>query len=849
MSSILPFQPDLQEQLQHRAVTLEAEVRRLTAENTHLRTEAKRLKPFEEQKLWEDRLFRNPHLSPTHKLTLRESCFGKHKVRMQGEPTRVFIPALAEMIGLSAKTTGKSLQFLHNAGAIERGEERDSDTNGNRITRITLRLTEQVRRPENIVPPQARNHGGLRQRCKDCGSENLVIKTQIICQSCGGVQKKTTHVLNSSCSHDDYEKDEPGDILSVGLSTKPAPPPEAEQAQARQALVEAPPPASTNACLEPTPEGERHTTPTDKMTAGSEVPASTLEGVQPTAPTDNLSVLKPEEEMDNLSIGHTEKPPTPPEQDTDSGGATGFFPAFASSEPEAEVEAGGGASTSASSELALVAEVLHSIAGEAPDYIVMNSNPHKPGKYLTVHEPLTLADVQRHLQGKRTVGTTLSYADGWCAALCFDVDHDKDWQLLQEAAQLLYPQGYQPVCERSPVDGRGGHLWLLFDGLVHARSAYEQVCMTAPMLSSIKEYWPGGSKNKVRLLAGVYMTPTFRSRCRMHNAAAREVSNLLNYLTPASLIADALPLEEQSVEAPTQPHCKRDKQSVTNREQRGVDTVWLEKYGKAKLWFAWTPAQLAEWYQHSTHITDLLPPEHNGNGLATWRGERTASVAYTPDGNGWVDFGASARRADGKQDGGDCLELLARMQQRTKAEVMSDLGKLLVQEARAALLAAARAGLPLPAWLMALLTDAGIAVYNRIALRDGHKGLGEDECAEEYEVGGAAGFSLTPDIRTTDDEVAAEEQPTAEELDAEIPTDTTITSSETDSNSSRGGDGLREPYKPEHFSSGENPCKRCGCALYRDMAEYRVCVRCYPPRGYHLYSDLVDARYPLRRRV
>ena len=42
-------------------------------------------------------------------------------------------------------------------------------------------------------------------------------------------------------------------------------------------------------------------------------------------------------------------------------------------------------------------------------------------------------------------------------------------------------------------------------------------------------------------------------------------------------------------------------------------------------------------------------------GLASWRGEHSANVGLRED--GWVDFGASARRSDGKQDGGDALEL------------------------------------------------------------------------------------------------------------------------------------------------------------------------------------------------
>jgi hypothetical protein len=79
-----------------------------------------------------------------------------------------------------------------------------------------------------------------------------------------------------------------------------------------------------------------------------------------------------------------------------------------------------------------------------------------------------------------------------------------------------------------------------------------------------------------------------------------------------------------------------------------VDARWQQKYGRS-LWFQFTPAQLAGWYNERHQVEDILPPEENGMGLASWRGEHTASVGLRED--GWVDFGASARRADGKAEG------------------------------------------------------------------------------------------------------------------------------------------------------------------------------------------------------
>src|SRR5207244_1248213 len=50
------------------------------------------------------------------------------------------------------------------------------------------------------------------------------------------------------------------------------------------------------------------------------------------------------------------------------------------------------------------ATLLLDIAGDAPEHIAMNTNPNIPKKYVTVHRRLTLADLQKHLQGSKTLG-------------------------------------------------------------------------------------------------------------------------------------------------------------------------------------------------------------------------------------------------------------------------------------------------------------------------------------------------------------------------------------------------------------------------------------------------------------
>jgi len=47
----------------------------------------------------------------------------------------------------------------------------------------------------------------------------------------------------------------------------------------------------------------------------------------------------------------------------------------------------------------------------------------------------------------------------------------------------------------------------------------------------------------------------------------------------------------------------------------------------------------------------------------------------------------------------------------------------------------------------------------------------------------------------------------------------------------------------------DDPCPTCAYELYRTTMLQRpkpTCVRCNLPRGYHEWSDLVDALYPRR---
>ena len=132
--------------------------------------------------------------------------------------------------------------------------------------------------------------------------------------------------------------------------------------------------------------------------------------------------------------------------------------------------------------LAEAVRLLVEIAGPEPVHIEMSARG--PKKYYDMHRRFDERDGRAHLLGWHTKGATLRHPGGMARALCYDADTPSDWQLLQEAARVLAASGYIPLLEVSPI-GRGGHLWIIFTGLVCAAQARRHALELAPHLGEI----------------------------------------------------------------------------------------------------------------------------------------------------------------------------------------------------------------------------------------------------------------------------------------------------------------------------------------------------------------------------
>jgi hypothetical protein len=661
----------------------------------HLEEENRQLK---QELCWRDQLDRVPAsiISVSQKATLRATILHlKGKEPDEQNFFKIEPWKIGRLAGQSDQTVRENLTYCSEHVPLFRKKlKRVVDTEKPQGFRLETYLcpTELLPHPHQYQVAVPRNHGGKRITCPHCGSDKLQRRVSIYCTSCGeligetklsNVNPDTSQEHKAHCQLERQAAptdEKKSDAFDINLT-------EEEPITLQSQLDSLPKPATPPQQEEP-------------ITLQSQLDSLPKPAVLP----EQEEPITPQSQLDSLP-----KPATPPQQEEDT--PTGS-PAL----------------------LQQAVELLVAVAGDFHEHIVMNSDPDVPKKYTTIHRPLHRGDVMAHLKGARTVGASLASRDGTTRALCFDADHEEGWLLLREAALILEAAQFKPLLEVSPA-GRGGHLWLIFSSPVRADAAYRSVCCLAPQLRTIKEYWPGATHQKVRLLAGRYVTPNFSAWCSLSTASGQllartgeeAVSVLLSSLTPSDLLP---PVQEGP---PVPPDRKQDGPPARKQERQGahgVDEYHQQKYQASTMWIHFTPAQLARWYNAQTSVYDLLPAEKNGMGLASWRGERTASVAFRGD-EAWVDFGAGARRADGKQDGGDALELAVRLTEQQKREFLRTVGKELNRAASQEILRAAREGVAPASWVAELMTQEGWRVYHENAPLGGLAGFSRvEECAE-----------------------------------------------------------------------------------------------------------------------
>jgi hypothetical protein len=232
-------------------------------------------------------------------------------------------------------------------------------------------------------------------------------------------------------------------------------------------------------------------------------------------------------------------------------------------------------------------------------------------------------------------------------------------------------------------------------------------------------------------------------------------------------------------------------------------------------------------------------PRSTTNGMAFSPSveERTPSTAITKDGLGWVDFSARSRHPDGKHDGGDTLELVARRNGETRTNkrgTMQEAARALVREAKAALEEAARACMPSPPWVASIMTEAGWKYYQRLC---------NAECMQTQATASSSKRDSGVHQTTVTNEAPL---PTAE---GRVHPANAPSSAPHDAKQRR--DSL-EALAAEFGAEIATPCQRCGCIFYYQSGPYRMCHWCLPrPARFGRLSDEQRARlralFPCKR--
>src|SRR6266568_6553681 len=89
----------------------------------------------------------------------------------------------------------------------------------------------------------------------------------------------------------------------------------------------------------------------------------------------------------------------------------------------------------------------------------------RDGSYRPSRQPLTLALLASHLEGRFTLGTYVVDREGYCSFAVFDADSEDGLERLLLLAEVLAGVGISLMVEASR---RAGHVWVQFERPVRA---------------------------------------------------------------------------------------------------------------------------------------------------------------------------------------------------------------------------------------------------------------------------------------------------------------------------------------------------------------------------------------------
>ena len=148
----------------------------------------------------------------------------------------------------------------------------------------------------------------------------------------------------------------------------------------------------------------------------------------------------------------------------------------------------------------LLQEYVRMFVSRRDDYAVQQMS----GRYLRMNRPLTKTVLHNHLDGAESLGTYVIDERGWCRFAVFDADSHDGLYVLLGLQLRLAEDGVPSYLELSR---RGGHLWVLLEGLALASQVRRWLL---PYCPAGVEFYPKQDEGRgygslIRLPLGIHL--------------------------------------------------------------------------------------------------------------------------------------------------------------------------------------------------------------------------------------------------------------------------------------------------------------------------------------------------------
>lgn len=174
---------------------------------------------------WILAMLRNKDITPGRRITAiathAELVGQQSKLAIpEADPVPVRLSVIAEESGQSIATVSTHLKALERAGVWEREVVTLRTEDGMMQSQVRLTAQPVLAKPLDIQPePDAPKWGGVRVPrvlCPDCGSDDIILRTEVVCRGCGTIHERKPDVpVNPPREYEQLEDPEPGSYTNL----------------------------------------------------------------------------------------------------------------------------------------------------------------------------------------------------------------------------------------------------------------------------------------------------------------------------------------------------------------------------------------------------------------------------------------------------------------------------------------------------------------------------------------------------------------------------------------------------------------------------------------------------------